>query len=125
PGLPRQGGDGPPPAEADVPAAEVHGPPPELGHADLEGDPRAERRLLEDEGERATGQGRGEGARPRARLPLPGQAEQLLDVAPAQLRDGQEVLHPWPPPPSAASRMADARSTSASPMTRGGVIRRI
>ena len=47
--VPGHVGDRLAPSEPDVLAREVHGGPSELGHAHLEGDPGAERRLLEDQ----------------------------------------------------------------------------
>ena len=64
----------------------------QLGHADLEGDPRPRRGLLEDEGDAATGQLAGAGAVPPAGFQLGGAVEQLAELECAQLFACQEVL---------------------------------
>ena len=66
------------PAEPDVLPGQVHRGAAELGHADLEGDAGAERRLLEDQGLGVAGQRRPRLARLRPRFPVGRQAEELL-----------------------------------------------
>src|SRR5207248_10531587 len=89
----------------------------QLHHADLEGDARAEARLLEDHGERPPGQQRVR--RPGAQLGLEtlGEGEDRLDLLGGEVGEAQEVaLHAA----SARSTIAKPSSTCARVMTSGG-----
>ncbi len=68
------------PSEVDLAGLEVEGVAAELCHPDLEGHPRASRRLLEDHPERAVAQQLGHGRVAVRILQQPDQIQQLLEL---------------------------------------------
>src|SRR5678815_2511141 len=117
-------GHGLPLAHPDLLRREVHRGPAELGHRHLEGDARAQRRLLEDQGQGAAGQ-RG---RPVARLgpglELGDLREETRQIIPREVPDRQEVLH-LTKPDRAFSMISTAWRIDASSTTRGGASRSV
>src|SRR5262249_16916418 len=105
-------------AEPDVARGKVHRGPPELDHAHLEGDARAQARLLEDHGERASGEHGmllpGQEIAPEPR----GEREARPDLRGAEVGDADQI--PLHHAESARSSMTNPSSISARRMTSGG-----
>src|SRR5258705_1781531 len=111
-------------AHPDLLRGQVDPGPAELHHRDIEGHAGAQRRLLEDQGQAAPGQGRPPIARLLPGLQLGGQREEAREVLPGQVANRQEVLHWLTKPLSTWSMISPARRTVASPVTKGGASRR-
>jgi hypothetical protein len=77
--------------EADVAGGEVDRGAAELDHPDLEGDPRAQARLLEDHGEGPAEEERSRPAGPQLRLQPAGEREDGLDLGRRQVGDAEQV----------------------------------
>src|SRR5712692_5169001 len=111
-------------AHADLLGGEIDGGPAQLDHGDLEGDPRAQGRLLEDEGEGAPGQRRDALPGLDPGLQLGRELEDVEDVLPVEVADGEKMIH-GAVALSAVSMMSQACPISLSLTMRAGARRSV
>src|SRR5439155_2853191 len=106
--------------EPDVAGRQMDRRAAELHHADLEGDARAEARLLEDHGERPAGEQRMRPPGAQVTLQPAGDGEDRVELARREVAHAEQVpFHVA----SARSRMAQPSSTCSRVMMSGGTKR--